>query len=222
MRNTEITIRIGTRIRALRTLAGMTQGQLAEAAGVSRSYVPRIEAGSVEATVTTLSQLAEALGVDMAQVLGETPVRQRPEEAAVRLLEYAVTQSRGVPIRLRGWVSVSGFGEVGQGEDATVVNVPLDWVDGRDLDTLFVLEVLDDILTVDGIPAGSQVLMRTPDPAAFVVGDRLLVRDAGSIRLETWPFLLSDDQIESVATATDMLTGWLIIGVLLVSWRKHS
>ena len=55
--------RMGQRIAALRKLAGMSQEQLAERAGIGRGHLSRIEAGKYEVTLWIVQQIAEALGM---------------------------------------------------------------------------------------------------------------------------------------------------------------
>ena len=55
--------RIGKRIAALRKLAGLSQEQLAERAGLQRTHVSRIEAGKYAVTFETIQAIAEALGM---------------------------------------------------------------------------------------------------------------------------------------------------------------
>ena len=55
--------RIGLRIMALRKLAGLTQEQLSERAGLQRSHISKIEAGRYAVTFETIQQIAEALGM---------------------------------------------------------------------------------------------------------------------------------------------------------------
>jgi transcriptional regulator with XRE-family HTH domain len=55
--------RIGQRIATLRKLAGMTQEQLAQAAGLQRTHVNRIEAGKYAVTLEVVQAIAEALGM---------------------------------------------------------------------------------------------------------------------------------------------------------------
>lgn len=54
--------RIGARISELRREKGMTQMQLAQAAGLQRVTVARIEAGRFAARLDTLEDIARALG----------------------------------------------------------------------------------------------------------------------------------------------------------------
>lgn len=53
--------RIGLRIVALRKLAGLTQEQLSEKAGLQRSHISKIEAGKYAVTFETIQAIAEAL-----------------------------------------------------------------------------------------------------------------------------------------------------------------
>lgn len=62
-KKTQFNQRIGRRIAALRKLAGMSQEQLAEKAGLQRTHVSRIEAGKYDVTAFTVQLIAEALGM---------------------------------------------------------------------------------------------------------------------------------------------------------------
>lgn len=53
----------GARLRALREAAGMTQGDLADAAGVGRVILNRYEAGKAEPSWSVIVALATALDV---------------------------------------------------------------------------------------------------------------------------------------------------------------
>lgn len=55
--------RIGLRIMALRKLAGLTQEQLSERAGLQRSHIAKIERGKYAVTFETVQAIAEALGM---------------------------------------------------------------------------------------------------------------------------------------------------------------
>lgn len=62
---------IGPRIRELRKARGWSLSDLAERAGISRSYLFRIERGKSSPTYTKIQALAEALGVLPSELLGE-------------------------------------------------------------------------------------------------------------------------------------------------------
>ena len=55
--------RIGQRIAQLRKLAGLSQEQLSERAGLQRTHVSRIEAGKSAVTLEPIQAIAEALGM---------------------------------------------------------------------------------------------------------------------------------------------------------------
>lgn len=55
---------LGVNVRHQRKLKGMTQEQLAAAAGMERSYVSDLERGTRNPTVAALGRLADALGIE--------------------------------------------------------------------------------------------------------------------------------------------------------------
>ena len=55
--------RIGLRIMSLRKMAGLTQEQLSERAGLQRSHIAKIERGKYAVTFETVQAIAEALGM---------------------------------------------------------------------------------------------------------------------------------------------------------------
>lgn len=57
---------VSKRIRELRAKAGLTQGQLAQRAGLTQSHVSRLEAGTHTPNGLTLEKLEKALGVGIA------------------------------------------------------------------------------------------------------------------------------------------------------------
>ncbi len=62
-------VKIGKNLRRLRERRLLTQAQLGKAAGVHRDQVSRIERGEVEPRFSTIHKLAEALGVDPAELV---------------------------------------------------------------------------------------------------------------------------------------------------------
>ena len=60
-----LTARKENPIRVLRKFRGLTQEQLAEAAGLSRPYLTEIERGRKEGSVGALRAIAEALAVNV-------------------------------------------------------------------------------------------------------------------------------------------------------------
>lgn len=81
---------IGARIRKLRKAAGLSQLNVAQTAGLAVSYVSALERGEKNATILTLSQVADALGVsfehlvagelvEVNQLLADLPSHLRPD-----------------------------------------------------------------------------------------------------------------------------------------------
>lgn len=60
---------IGTRVQALRKAANLTQAELADAAGLHRVNVSRLEHGLVDIGVSRLRALARALKVDPSDLI---------------------------------------------------------------------------------------------------------------------------------------------------------
>ena len=63
-------VHIGERLRKQRTRRALTQAELAERSGVTTATVARIERDEIEPRMTTLRKLAEALGVEPAELVG--------------------------------------------------------------------------------------------------------------------------------------------------------
>ena len=62
-------VHIGKRLKRQRTLKALTQAQLAERAGVTTATVARIERDEIEPRMTTLRKLADALGIEPAELV---------------------------------------------------------------------------------------------------------------------------------------------------------
>jgi len=61
--------RVAIRVKRLRERRGMTQEQLAERAGISRTYLARLETARQDPTLGTLEKLAKALKVKVTELL---------------------------------------------------------------------------------------------------------------------------------------------------------
>jgi len=60
---------VGERIAKLRKAKGFTQDQFAEATGLNRTHLYRLETGQQSMTLRTLKLVADALGVHATQLL---------------------------------------------------------------------------------------------------------------------------------------------------------
>ena len=65
--------RMAERIREARTLAGLSQGQVAKMMGMHRPSISEIEAGNRRVSADELARFADLLDVSTAYLLGETP-----------------------------------------------------------------------------------------------------------------------------------------------------
>lgn len=65
-------IAIGRRIAYYRKRAYLTQAKLAEALGISESYVSQVECGKVEISLKRLNHIAETVSVDVTMLLADS------------------------------------------------------------------------------------------------------------------------------------------------------
>jgi transcriptional regulator with XRE-family HTH domain len=62
---------IGARIKEARTTAGFSQQAVADAAGINREYLSRVERGTENVSILTLARIAEALDTPIRNLLCE-------------------------------------------------------------------------------------------------------------------------------------------------------
>lgn len=65
--------RFGTNVRRYRLGRGWSQERLAEAADLERAYLSHLELGERNPTLKTADRIAEALGVDIRDLLAPPP-----------------------------------------------------------------------------------------------------------------------------------------------------
>ena len=61
-------INFGNKIRAIRTELGLSQEQLADRAGLHRTYIGMVERGEKNVTLVNINKLADALGVSISEL----------------------------------------------------------------------------------------------------------------------------------------------------------
>ena len=83
---------LGLRIKELRKKKKLTQDELSEKAGITGKYMGMIERGEVNVSVKILENLAEVLGVQVADFF-EFENQVSPEEQRERLLEMVKNAS---------------------------------------------------------------------------------------------------------------------------------
>lgn len=64
----DATQRIVERLKTLRTEKNMTQGEVAEKAGINTNYYAKVERGEVTASIPMLEKIAAAIGVDISDI----------------------------------------------------------------------------------------------------------------------------------------------------------
>ena len=67
-------VELGRRIRTLRRSANLTQGQLAQAAGMSPSFIGHIERGIRKVSLENLADIARILGVSTGSLMSDESV----------------------------------------------------------------------------------------------------------------------------------------------------
>ncbi len=60
---------MGKTVRQIRQAKGLSQAELAKRAGLSREYINKIEAGKYDPPLSTITALAEALGVTAGKLM---------------------------------------------------------------------------------------------------------------------------------------------------------
>lgn len=103
-------LRTGSLVREARTIAGMTQAELAVAVGTKQSVISRWERGLDEPRIGTLARLLGACGleadlafrrlddVDRAQVRGTMRLSPRERLEQVEQLSELIATARPVPV----------------------------------------------------------------------------------------------------------------------------
>ena len=75
--------RVGERVRLGRARRGMSRKVLSRASGVSERYLAELERGAGNASLLVLRQVADALGLEVAQLVSDAP--ERPIDLALTL-----------------------------------------------------------------------------------------------------------------------------------------
>src|SRR5687768_387340 len=159
MENQTLLHEFGRRLRASRTLAGLSVSDLARTSGISRRHVTEAEAGRANLSLTKLQALAEALGV-------------RPGE----LIDFDGGDLRAGRIALLG-LRGAGKSSVGRGL-ALALEVPFVELDQRveELAGLSLAAIFD----LHGVP-GFRRLEREALEAVLSEGGRMVIAAGGSL-----------------------------------------
>ncbi|MHB8483693.1 MAG: helix-turn-helix domain-containing protein [Nitrospiria bacterium] len=96
--------KLGKRIKQIRKIGGLTQGNLAEKISLSVEYISRLERGVAQPSFKTLQALAEALNVTMKDFMdftGPVMFKDRKGEAKQRsqYIEAISSELKGMEVR---------------------------------------------------------------------------------------------------------------------------
>ncbi len=112
----EVIGQVGVRLRATRKARGMSTGQLAEAAGVTRGFLSQLERGMTSASVVTIVRICTALGMRVGELFepARADIVRRDERPLVeygegQAAEYLVTPpSNGRLEAYDAWIAPGG------------------------------------------------------------------------------------------------------------------
>lgn len=93
---TEAARLLGDRVRSLRQRTGRTQMDFALYSGINQTHLGRIERGEGNPSLETLVRLADALQVDIAELVGGIRVEHFPTRPGLELAREYVDRRRGV------------------------------------------------------------------------------------------------------------------------------
>src|SRR4051812_17130785 len=79
--------RVGERVRLARSRRGMSRKSLSKASGVSERYLAELERGAGNASLLVLRQIADALSIEAAALVSDTPERPVDLTLALHQLE---------------------------------------------------------------------------------------------------------------------------------------
>lgn len=102
-----------TRIKELRTLAGMSQEELGRRVGVQRAAINKYEMGSVvNIPLATIEKMASVFGVSPNYIVGWNDVASNPLSAEVRIIQGIKTfYGKEAVDLLEGYVTMNGIGQ---------------------------------------------------------------------------------------------------------------
>lgn len=69
MRDSELLLKFGQRVRKLRTDKGLSQSELDALSNIDRVQIERIENGKINTTISTVNQLAAAFEMSISELM---------------------------------------------------------------------------------------------------------------------------------------------------------
>ncbi len=103
----EVALRLAGRVKKLRRTAGLTQAELASRAGVTVETVARLErvlrgrsSANANPSLDTLARLSSALGVDITDLLADSPASRPKDDRMASVLRGASPATRQRVLRV--------------------------------------------------------------------------------------------------------------------------
>jgi transcriptional regulator with XRE-family HTH domain len=93
---------LGRQLRSLRAARGLSLAQLAEATGISPSFLSLVESGKSDITISRLVRLADYFEVELADLVRSRTTRHPLEVFEVGAGSLIASPSEGVEVRLLG------------------------------------------------------------------------------------------------------------------------
>lgn len=96
----QLTARVGSAVRAARRQASLPRHALADAAGISERYIGQLETGRANISLNVLQKIAQALDVEITDLLDQEPVRYAPLSSLLSTLsEQQLRDAHSVLVR---------------------------------------------------------------------------------------------------------------------------
>lgn len=84
---------VGKRVRAERLSANLTMEALAERAGISPGFIAHIERGQKFPTIRTIERIAQALNLDISELISEPTLPEKLNPAITKILRLLKEKS---------------------------------------------------------------------------------------------------------------------------------
>lgn len=97
----QISERLAGRLKEARKTKGLSLESLAKLSGVSKSMLSQIERGESSPTVAILWNLTQALNIDFAGLLDDSPRERSPIQEIVRAEQVPIINSHGAGCKIR-------------------------------------------------------------------------------------------------------------------------
>lgn len=82
------------RLTELRTIKNMSQKELSQKSGLSQSYIAMLEKGERNLNFKTMQQLAQALNINMQDLISNTPVN--PDSVSIKIIDAVACCGNGI------------------------------------------------------------------------------------------------------------------------------